>query len=244
VVWCYDANTDGSYGGTNEGTHYYCQDANFNVTAVVKSDSTVLERYNYTPYGEVTFLTPSFSAESSSIIANTHLYTGRERDPETGLQLNRYRYYASHLGRWLTRDPIGYDGGGPNLYEYVLGAPIDALDPVGLCSTTIKFNCEFPGYHAGFKKWFFDYVTYEGEVKIGCDGNNATFCGAEITDYNVKLEPDELSASLGVGISGGAIVRIENLAVTPEDCPCPSDGNKLAKSKGTQLLSRKPLSAS
>ena len=51
-----------------------------------------------------------FQPDSNNLsdIANTHLHTGRERDPETGLQLNRHRYYASHLGRWLTRDPIGY----------------------------------------------------------------------------------------------------------------------------------------
>jgi RHS repeat-associated protein len=89
-------------------------DANYNVTAAV-DDSTdaVVERYNYTPYGTPTVLDANFAADSDQVsdIGNTHLYTGRERDPETGLQLNRHRYYASHLGRWTTRDPIGYDAG-------------------------------------------------------------------------------------------------------------------------------------
>jgi len=58
-------------------------------------------------------------------------FTGRRTDPETGLQLNRYRFYASHLGRWINRDPILY-WGGPNLYEYVRGNPTIALDPTGL----------------------------------------------------------------------------------------------------------------
>jgi YD repeat-containing protein len=90
--------------------HWFMHDANFNVTAVM-NDSTyaVVERNSYTPYGEVTVLNPDFSLDSSggdglSDIGNTHLYTGRERDPETGLQLNRHRFYS------LTRSalfPIG-----------------------------------------------------------------------------------------------------------------------------------------
>jgi hypothetical protein len=89
----YDADTDGSYGGTNEGAHYYCQDANFNVTAITSNTGAVLERYAYSPYGEVTVLDENFAADADQIsaIANTHLYTGRERDAETGLQLNRWR---------------------------------------------------------------------------------------------------------------------------------------------------------
>ena len=102
------------------------------MTAVVNASGTVLERYNYTPYGEVTFLDPSFNNQTSSIINNNHLYTGRERDAETGLQLNGERYYGPALGRWLTRDPIRYYGGTRNLYEYVESRPSTFTDPIGL----------------------------------------------------------------------------------------------------------------
>ena len=107
AVRYYDANTSGT-----QVRHWYQQDANYNVTAVIDDTGAPLERYSYTPYGEVTFLDQYFAQLSTQVsaIGNTHLYTGRERDPETGLQLNRHRYYASWLGRWLTRDPIGYDG--------------------------------------------------------------------------------------------------------------------------------------
>ena len=114
--------------------HYFLQDANFNVTAVVDNTGTVIERYAYTPYGEVSVLDADFSADADgkSDISNEHLYTGRRRDPETGLQLNRNRFYAAGLGRWVNRDPIGYWGNSPNLYEYVLGAPLMLVDPWGL----------------------------------------------------------------------------------------------------------------
>jgi RHS repeat-associated protein len=115
-------------------THFFLHDANFNVTAAVDdSGNAVAERYSYTAYGEVAVLDADFAVDTDGTdIGNTHLYTGRERDPETGLQLNRHRFYAAHLGRWLNRDPIGYEGSPYNLYEYVNGMPIGGLDPEGL----------------------------------------------------------------------------------------------------------------
>lgn len=138
--------------------YYALQDANFNVTAVTDSAGAVQERYAYAPYGEVTFLNPDFTAKSTSTIGNTHLYTGRERDPETGLQLNRERYYASHLGRWLTRDPIDY-GGGANLYEYTDSRPILHLDPYGRNPVAVRCVCYAGAAAIGYAAWATDWGT-------------------------------------------------------------------------------------
>ena len=46
-------------------------------------------------------------------------------------------YYSTNLGRFISRDPIGYRGGSRNLYEYVFDSPINFLDPEGL--VTIPF---------------------------------------------------------------------------------------------------------
>ena len=122
---------------------------------MVDSTGAVKERYSYTPYGEVTILDASFTAVSNNVstISNEHLYTGRRRDPETGLQLNRNRFYAAGLGRWVNRDPIGQMGRqdivaarnvlrtfdpmadyyfGFSLYEYAYGDPIYHRDFNGL----------------------------------------------------------------------------------------------------------------
>jgi hypothetical protein len=44
-------------------------------------------------------------------------------------------YYAPPLGRWITRDPISYEGSRWNLYEYVGGKPNQLTDPFGLAHT-------------------------------------------------------------------------------------------------------------
>ena len=131
-------------------TTTYLHDANFNVTAVADDQGTVVERYAYTPYGEATILNGAsdFGRDRSAVdtggsdILNEYLYTGRRLDPETGLQLNRNRFYASHLGRWVNRDPIGYDGSWMNLYNYVTNRPSIALDPWGLVPTCAYCECE------------------------------------------------------------------------------------------------------
>jgi RHS repeat-associated protein len=50
---------------------------------------------------------------------------------DPGLILCTHRYYDPLNARWLTRDPIGYDGD-INLYGYVQGNPVMATDPSGL----------------------------------------------------------------------------------------------------------------
>jgi len=42
------------------------------------------------------------------------------------------RYYDPATGRWMTRDPIGFAGGDPNLLRYVRNSPTNLIDPSGL----------------------------------------------------------------------------------------------------------------
>jgi RHS repeat-associated protein len=62
-------------------------------------------------------------------------YTDRQ-GVDTGLILCTYRYYDPATGGWLTRDPIGFEGG-INLYGYVEGNPVSWADPSGLVATVI-----------------------------------------------------------------------------------------------------------
>ncbi|TPQ30102.1 type IV secretion protein Rhs, partial [Burkholderia ubonensis] len=57
-------------------------------------------------------------------------FQGQWGDDETGLHYNRYRYYDPHSGRFVSKDPIGLQGG-PNIYQYVPN-PITWADPLGL----------------------------------------------------------------------------------------------------------------
>jgi uncharacterized protein RhaS with RHS repeats len=47
------------------------------------------------------------------------------------MYLTLYRAYDPSVGRWVSRDPMGEDGG-INLYAYVGSNPLSRIDPTGL----------------------------------------------------------------------------------------------------------------
>jgi uncharacterized protein RhaS with RHS repeats len=51
------------------------------------------------------------------------------------------REYDPETGRWTTKDPIGFAGGDANLYAYGGNDPVNVVDPVGLCLTTVDCTC-------------------------------------------------------------------------------------------------------
>ena len=58
-------------------------------------------------------------------------YQGQYEDVETGLCYNRYRYYDANAGSFISQDPIGLDGGMPNMYSYTTDSNT-VVDPFGL----------------------------------------------------------------------------------------------------------------
>ena len=89
----------------------------------------LVERYTYDAYGRVSVSQqfPSIINRQSSIF-NPYAFTSRRLDPETGLYYFRARYYHTQLGRFISRDPLGYVDG-MNLYAGYF-VP-NKLDPYG-----------------------------------------------------------------------------------------------------------------
>jgi len=127
---CRFRDSDGN--GSLDETLYYTNDANFNITALIGTDGTPVERVVYDPYGKPTFYDGSWANPSAtSAYANDVLYTGHRLDTETGLFYAGFRYYHPTLGKWITWDLIGY-GNGFNMLEYGLSNPAMMIDPYGL----------------------------------------------------------------------------------------------------------------
>jgi RHS repeat-associated protein len=70
-------------------------------------------------------------------------FTGRQFDPESGLYYYRARMYDPSLGRFTTRDPIGFAGGDANLYRYVLNQPLKYVDPSGRTIADVQRATDF-----------------------------------------------------------------------------------------------------
>ena len=66
-------------------------------------------------------------------LSNPLRFQGQYHDHETGLHYNRYRYYDPRVGRFISKDPIGY-AGGLNLFAYAPN-PVGWVDPLGLAKS-------------------------------------------------------------------------------------------------------------
>jgi len=102
------------------GASYFLTDHLGSTAALADSSANVLEISNYDSFGN-----------STGSALTRYTYTGRERDPDTGMLYYRARWYDAGIGRLISEDPIGF-AGGINQYRYVRNNPIRFSDPLGL----------------------------------------------------------------------------------------------------------------
>ena len=122
---------------------YACQDANFNLTAIIGTSGSVVERYMFDPYGVRTIMSAPWSVLSTSSYSWVIGHQGLVHDGESGLIYNRRRFTTPGAGVFLARDPVGYRGA-LNLYEYEHGAPNLHRDPKGLYVVCCRAAKGFP----------------------------------------------------------------------------------------------------
>lgn len=113
------------------------------------------------------------------------LFTGHFWHLQSGLNLAPFRAYDEELGRWLSEDPIGEDGG-LNLYGYVENGPFGSADLLGLCPPPDPAGYGTWDYHWGHAKWML--TTKEGLMNLLFGGNG---------DPNIK------GGTLPIGIGSG-----------------------------------------
>jgi len=108
---------------------YYEQDGLGSVTSLSNAAGALANTYTYDSFGKLT--------ASTGTLTNPFQFTGREFDAETGLRYYRFRYFDPTVGRFISEDPIGFDGG-INFYRYVQNNPSLLIDPFGLSSMTFN----------------------------------------------------------------------------------------------------------
>ena len=119
-----------SVGGST--TASYLTDRLGSVIALADDSGEVDTTYTYEPFGT--------SATAGGPSTNPFQFTGRENDG-TGLYYYRARYYSQSFGRFISEDPAGFVGSGPNLFWYANGDPLNLIDPSGECFPCIPdFN--------------------------------------------------------------------------------------------------------
>lgn len=111
-------------------SYYYTRDHLGSIREVMNSDGTLAARYDYDPYGR---RLPQYeeSGYACDLGFTGHITQQSGVDGQGEIVLTLFRAYDPELGRWLSADPIGEEGG-MNLYGYVGNDPINGWDPYGL----------------------------------------------------------------------------------------------------------------
>src|SRR6266536_286605 len=148
-------------GGGNRG--YFHADGLGSIVKETSSTGTVTLTRTYDGFGNLQLGTVAGYA-----------FTGREWDPETGLYYYRARYYDPKIGRFISEDPIGFEGG-INFYAYVDNNPVRYTDPQGLVIQVCQRRAQnWMGKINGNHAYFWDPRTRNHMTPRSCGRNTSS----------------------------------------------------------------------
>ena len=142
------------YKSAANGAHACAYDGGGNLTGLVAlSNGTVSGQYEYDAFGTLLRQGGVSAVEAE----NPWRFSTKRMDPVSGLMHYEYRAYNPALGRWLSRDPLGEEGG-VNLLGFVGNSPVNSVDPDG------RDNLSLHGQNAPVAATFI--VSCRGDVQV------------------------------------------------------------------------------
>lgn len=109
---------------------YYAHNDHLGTPQRLSDESgTVAWAAQYDPFGAAS-VDQDPDGDGVNVVINQR-FPGQYYDEESGLHYNMFRDYDPEIGRYITSDPIGLEGG-TNTYGYVGGNPVNYTDPSGL----------------------------------------------------------------------------------------------------------------
>ncbi len=174
-------------GQDQSGTpYYYTRDHLGSIREMIDASGAVVARYDYDPWGRSTTVIGTNKPDFN--------FTGLYNHAKSGLDMATYRFYDPELGRWLSRDPIG-ENGGVNLYAYGANNPTNSTDLRGL----------LPDVTPGEIRSSFDDLNhlYQDFRTTRASYQNDPFFGTHDTERHITMS-FEMTLRYGPGITRSA----------------------------------------
>jgi RHS repeat-associated protein len=86
----------------------------------------------YTAFGEASGVGVGFIPQG---------FAGGLHDSDTAIVRFRARDYDPSIGRWRSKDPVGFGLDGSNLYAYAGNEPVNLTDPLGAFGVLVPYGC-------------------------------------------------------------------------------------------------------
>jgi RHS repeat-associated protein len=171
---------------------YYHSNKQFSTYALTNSAGQLVERYSYTPYGQVTTFDAAYQNPGFiSRVGNSVTFTARELDAETGLMHFRSRTYDTVQGRFKQRDPIGYADGMSMYAAYFVPNNLDALGLKAAECQTTQVNVDIqPKKKIGAGRGFWTGLDFEVTLQFRGQYKKCKTCcaGQEKWQHEVQFQ--------------------------------------------------------
>lgn len=106
----------------------YCYHFNAIGSTIAMTDQTqaMVNKYAYDPFGNI--------VNQVEAVSQPFRFVGQfgVMTEPNGFYYMRARYYDPDVGRFISEDPAGFEGGDVNLITYVQNNPVNLVDPLGL----------------------------------------------------------------------------------------------------------------
>jgi len=195
-----------------DGTHFYFDDPLGTRRAQTDYAGVLEKTCQSLPYG---------NSESCPPSPTEHLFAGKERDAESGLDYFGARYMASSMGRFMSPDePVDQHPADPqswNMYSYVRNNPLILTDPTGnyACGQMTAAQCS--DFNATLVNSKLDAATALSEGRITGDQyntvTNAIGAYGTLNDGNgvtVNVGPTQDNAPGTTDAGGGGTITAAN----------------------------------
>jgi len=154
----------------------YCY--HFNATgstiAMTDEEQSIVSKYSYDPFGGIENQQEDMLSQDTRLVDQPFKFVGQfgVMTEPNGFYYMRARYYDPQVGRFISEDPIGFDGGDVNLYAYVNNNPVMGIDPWGL-EATIDIN-----------RSIYTPNSVIGTISVTSTVTNSTFSGYTLENAN------------------------------------------------------------
>jgi RHS repeat-associated protein len=168
-------------------------------------DNTLVDREEYTPYGETSF---------GSFARKRYRFTGKERDDEVGLYYHGARYYSPWTARWVSCDPAGLVVEKPRAaprspvsgYLYAAANPLAFVDRDGNEARSFYVTLPYEYFRAmesgGYLKSTGTYAEQLAAKGTGYEHISAKSLEDMVAQLNSKLAPGDTIKNLVIATHG------------------------------------------
>ncbi len=160
--------------------------------AMTDSSQTVVNKYTYDPFGKI--------INQVEAVAQPFKFVGQHgvMTESNGFYYMRARYYDPEVGRFVSEDPSGFEGGDVNLMVYVGNNPLLLIDPEGKFLPLI-ITAAAAGVGIGVTGYAFYKIITSPQYNNALDKKAAVDKATNLEEFTGSFE--DYKASLGPPIN-------------------------------------------